>query len=105
MNGKTNCKRCGKAIEFVRMRSGRLNPVDIEPRVTVVTDAGDAVTGRTSHFATCPHADDFRKKRPFGGSFSAPIRIRGANSPTANFDKGSAAAVAIMDEMKKEVTT
>lgn len=55
------CKKCGEPIVFVKMASGKYNPVNVKPRLTIVTDNGKVVTGRTSHFATCPNANDFRE--------------------------------------------
>ena len=75
------CRRCGEAIEFVELVSGRRNPVDADslalhvlaPGVVVVTPDGrvlrgteatrqTSVQGYTSHFATCPFAGDFRRE-------------------------------------------
>jgi hypothetical protein len=62
----SKCEACGEAIEFVRMTSGRMNPVNLKV-YTVVTDKGEAVRGRESHFATCPAAEKFRTKKPGSG--------------------------------------
>ena len=59
----TNCKKCNAQIEFIKTTAGKFMPVDIEPRVTIVTDKGEVKTGRISHFATCPAADEFRRKK------------------------------------------
>jgi hypothetical protein len=40
------CKRCGTVIHFLQLRTDKLHPFD-----------GDG----KSHYATCPHAADFRK--------------------------------------------
>lgn len=56
----SNCRSCGKKISFVMMKSGKLNPVD-ENYISVVTDHGDIIRGRESHFATCPDAGKWRK--------------------------------------------
>ena len=56
------CKSCGAEIEFVKMESGKFNPVNAAPRFTIVTDDGRVETGRISHFANCPAAGSFRKK-------------------------------------------
>jgi len=53
---------CGATIDLIRTPAGKTMPVDAEPRVTVVTDDGRVVTGRTPHWATYPDADSFRKK-------------------------------------------
>jgi len=86
------CRACPAEIDFVRLRSGKLMPVESatpetywihegqpgHPQVVLVLDSGDVlrgrlgkehesgvmkVQGRESHFATCPGADDLRKER------------------------------------------
>lgn len=54
------CKSCGAAITWVVTNGGKRMPLNPERR-TVVTDAGAVVTGRESHFATCPQADAWRR--------------------------------------------
>ena len=54
------CKLCGAPIVFVKMKTGRTMPCDARV-LTVITRDGRTIRGRESHFATCPHADDFRK--------------------------------------------
>jgi len=44
---QSRCRECDKYFYWVRMPSGKLMPVDIDG---------------ISHFATCPAADEFRKK-------------------------------------------
>lgn len=51
----TNCRSCGKPIEFVRTAAGKLNPVSLE-------------TG-ASHFIDCPQRREWRKEQPKQGSF------------------------------------
>jgi hypothetical protein len=87
------CRGCREEIDFVRLRSGRLMPVEAmtsetyyvhlaapgHPQIVLVTDAGDVlrgrlgapsesgvarVEGRESHFTRCPAADEFRRDRP-----------------------------------------
>lgn len=56
------CKGCGEAIVWVRL-NGRWHPAN--PRklsIIVDEERGRLVTGHESHYATCPKADDFRKK-------------------------------------------
>lgn len=64
------CKRCGKPILYIPTPAGRTMPVDVnsfsmEDRLDlnhkrqVLFDASHHV----SHFATCPYADEFRKKK------------------------------------------
>lgn len=54
------CKGCGAPIAWVKTRTSKAMPVDIA-RVVIVTDNGEVITGRASHFATCPQADRFRR--------------------------------------------
>lgn len=54
------CKKCGAPIKWVKTKNNRSMPVDIGRKV-LVTDAGSVVRGFNPHWATCPHADDFRK--------------------------------------------
>lgn len=71
------CRGCGKKIGWVRMLSGKRMPVDLEPVQKVVViyhdpqgvlpSMGKTVSGYTSHFATCPQADKFRKGGESGG--------------------------------------
>lgn len=75
------CKACGEEIRWIRTRAGKQMPVDpdsfsqqqLSPGVVVVTEAGDvlrggrapyaAAHGYTPHWATCPHAGQFRGGR------------------------------------------
>lgn len=80
----TKCRSCGAEIKFIRLTSGKWNPVDIAKRTfvkdegeeTLVTDAGEIVKGRfasmeaganaegyISHFATCPNANAHRRNK------------------------------------------
>lgn len=86
MNGSViQCRACGARILFIKTVKGKSMPVDAEPVSFVpdtngfakyVTRDGLVVTGviplpgdkdvhegYISHFATCPSADAFRKKR------------------------------------------
>lgn len=61
-----NCKGCGEMIRFVHMKSGGAMPVNIKPVKFIQVDdrgMGRMAEGYISHFATCPNADDFRKKK------------------------------------------
>ena len=82
---RTTCRACGKEIAFIKTINGKSIPVDPVPiqfepaddNEKFVTAAGEVVRGTTategipwnletgyrSHFATCPAADEFRKKR------------------------------------------
>lgn len=55
-----NCKACGAEIAWIKTTKGRSMPVDARPKITVVTDGGETVTGRTPHWATCPAAERFK---------------------------------------------
>ena len=57
----STCSKCNAKIEWIKTEKGRQMPVDLEP-VTVVTKEGKTVRGYIPHWATCPNADDFRKK-------------------------------------------
>lgn len=78
----TNCRACGAEIMFLKTVKGKTMPVDVEPvrftegeggKEKFVLISGEVVNGRTdpggayegyvSHFATCPEADTFRKRR------------------------------------------
>lgn len=88
----TTCRGCGKPIAFIKTINGKSIPVDPEPIMYVpemdydkfVTLAGIVEQGKAtkdisqmekdnyefikhvgyrSHFATCPAADDFRRKK------------------------------------------
>lgn len=79
------CKYCGAEIKFIKLKSGRWNPVDINKRTflkdagneILITESGEIIRGMfcsledganregyISHFATCPNANQHRK----GGS-------------------------------------
>lgn len=79
---ETKCKSCGASIAFIRLTSGKYNPVDPESHTTIkpdptgnpwVTTYGAVIWGRPdpdgdiqaylSHFASCPEADRHRKKK------------------------------------------
>ena len=80
----TQCRSCGAEIKFIKLKSGKWNPVDPQKRTliegegneVIVTDSGEVITGRfasleeganrsgyISHFATCPNADQHRQER------------------------------------------
>lgn len=77
----SNCRSCDAKIEFVKTKKGNWMPVDpeyieyneAEEGDVLITDEGNlytvdcskdfpSVRGRISHFATCPNADEHRKK-------------------------------------------
>jgi len=56
------CKSCGAEIKWQKTASRGSNmPVNPE-YVIIVTDDGHVIKGRISHFATCPNADEHRKR-------------------------------------------
>lgn len=56
----SKCKSCGAAIVWGKAAAGKAIPLD--PAVlSVVTEAGEVVRGRISHFATCPDAAQHRR--------------------------------------------
>lgn len=81
----TTCRACGAPIGFIKTVAGKTIPVDAVEVVyrqtpqgsqKIVTPNGEVVSGEItedsthatgigyiSHFATCPQADFFRKKR------------------------------------------
>ncbi len=61
---QSRCKTCGAPIVFIESaKTGKPIPCN-EISVLVVTETGDVVRGRTSHFSTCPQAEQHRKERP-----------------------------------------
>ena len=77
------CRSCGAEIKFIKMRSGKFNPVDPYKRTIIqdgghevlVTETGELVrgtfasyedganaSGYISHFSTCPSTDSFRRR-------------------------------------------
>lgn len=61
MPDNATCRGCGAHIVWIRTKAGRLNPCDPK-ELAVVTEAGEVVRGRVSHFATCPRAGEFRRR-------------------------------------------
>ena len=80
----TQCRACGKEIGFIKTAAGKAMPVNANavrfvraggPNTYVMIDGSiqrgrepeygetDTMIGYISHFATCPAADRFRKKR------------------------------------------
>ena len=60
--GAGRCRSCGAEIFWIKnTQTGKLIPCD--PRVrTVITETGNCIKGRETHFATCPQAEEWRKK-------------------------------------------
>lgn len=65
LDGK-KCRSCGASIGWVEMGSGKFAPVDLPGRkmVAVFDGRGEIVTAYTSHFATCPDAERYRRRNP-----------------------------------------
>ncbi|MGE5585779.1 MAG: hypothetical protein ACM309_09680 [Bacillota bacterium] len=59
--GMTTCKGCGREIKWLRTEAGKQMPVDPEPVTVVLTD-GRVFRGYRPHWATCPKAEQFRRK-------------------------------------------
>lgn len=57
----TTCKGCGRQIEWIKTEAGKQMPVDPD-LVTVVLKDGRVVRGYRPHWATCPNAEQFRRK-------------------------------------------
>lgn len=79
-----NCRSCGAEIKFIKLKSGKWNPVDPTKRTMIegagkevlVTELGEVVhgtfasideganrSGYISHFATCPNANQHRSRK------------------------------------------
>lgn len=73
----TTCRTCRAPIRFIPSQStGTPIPVN-EDLITVVTDEGQVVRGRVSHFATCSDASHHRR-RTYGPESLDPDAIRAA---------------------------
>lgn len=80
------CKACGAEIEWIKLKSGKSHPCDAEmvfykadggrdrivtpdgriiagTIVTQITGNASLLRGYSSHFATCPFADEFRRTK------------------------------------------
>lgn len=65
------CSACKNAIVWLTTKNGRPAPVD--PRqLRIISEDGSYHTGYESHFASCPEAARFRKKKK--GPPPTPIR-------------------------------
>lgn len=77
----SKCRSCGADIYWIKMKSGKSMPCDVKPilysqnpegDLTLVTPDGRVIRGfedltqkeigYTSHFATCPNADQHRRR-------------------------------------------
>jgi hypothetical protein len=62
----TRCRSCSKPIRFVPTQTGKQIPLDLESeerRVAVVDGKATVVETWLAHFATCPEANRWRKKK------------------------------------------
>lgn len=73
----SHCRGCGKEVIWLKTKNGRDIPCDPaiieapkENNHVLILESGDVVhhppegtKGRISHFATCPRAGAFRKKK------------------------------------------
>lgn len=71
----STCSTCGAPIRWAKTAAGKNIPLDPDPvplgnlyldedgvAMTVTKDLGRSVARYVSHFATCPDADEHRKK-------------------------------------------
>jgi len=67
----STCRSCEAEITWIKIRpSMKSHPVDAMPKKVIVlgdvisggSPVGKMVDGYTSHFATCPNADDWRNR-------------------------------------------
>lgn len=59
------CKSCGAEIEWIKTDKGKNAPIDAKPIKVWSQTRGGAwmlIDGHVSHFATCPNANQHRKK-------------------------------------------
>ena len=61
-DGLPSCKGCNATIKWVTTENGKSTPLDPKPK-TFVSHDGKYQVGFTPHWASCPAADEFRKKR------------------------------------------
>ena len=50
------CSTCGASIVRGKTKAGKRMPLDAEPIGGLLTEEGEIVSMRRSHFATCPDA-------------------------------------------------
>ena len=55
------CKLCSKEIGWIKLVSGKFNPVNL-PGKNRITEQGRIIKVYQSHYETCEFADQFRKK-------------------------------------------
>lgn len=62
----TTCRACHRAIKWFTTPNNRRMPVDLdslEQRVAIIGGAAVVAPTYVSHFATCPKAEHYRRKR------------------------------------------
>lgn len=62
----SECKGCGAPIMWIATRDGKKMPLDVAKKVVYVIESDGVprlVRGHESHFATCPKANTFRKRK------------------------------------------
>jgi hypothetical protein len=62
MHLRERCRKCNAPIVFILTAKGRRMPID-----AATFKVGDKVFDHTrhmSHFATCPYAEQFRRRKP-----------------------------------------
>lgn len=62
MNKVTKCSKCGSEIVFLLTKNRKRMPVDVSSITDPTAEEYDHET-MTSHFATCPQAKHFRRRR------------------------------------------
>ena len=55
------CSGCGAEIVWIETKNKKIMPCNKE-QTTIITDKGETIKGHIHHWATCPKADNFRKK-------------------------------------------
>jgi hypothetical protein len=61
MKNRGICKKCKKEIWWIKTEKGAMMPCDIKMQA-VVTEEGKTIMGNRPHWASCPHANHFRKR-------------------------------------------
>jgi hypothetical protein len=68
-SGRGTCRSCGASITWYELTSGKRHPFDGEPTYVRTAQADGRLVGEidtsfcTSHFATCPDAKDWRRRK------------------------------------------
>ncbi len=56
------CKGCGAEIVWIKTANGKNMPCNTE-KTTIVTEAGEVVTGYIPHWGDCPQYKTFKKEK------------------------------------------